>query len=83
LAYQWNNRYQSNENISRKRRVIRQGAELLRSVDFPNQILNKRNLRLAVWIHSTGWRDYQYAIEAARTYHTYAKKCGGEFSSFT
>jgi asparagine synthase (glutamine-hydrolysing) len=83
LAYQWNDRYQSNENTARKHRVIRQAAELLRSVDFPNQILNKRNLRLAVWIHSTGWRNYQYAIEAARTYHTYAKKCGGEFSSST
>lgn len=80
LGYQWNHSYQAHENVSRKQRVMRQASELLHSVDFPNTILNKRNLRLAVWIHSTGWRDYQYAIEAARTYHTYAKKCGGEFT---
>ena len=80
LAYQWNESYQANENASKKRRAMRQALELLGSVDFPNQILSKRNLRLAALIHLTGWRDYQYAIEAAETYHIYAKKCGGEFT---
>jgi hypothetical protein len=80
LAYQWNESYQANENASKKRRAMRQALELLGSVDFPNRILSKRNLRLAALIHLTGWRDYQYAIEAAQTYHIYAKKCGGEFT---
>src|SRR6267142_5878518 len=80
LAYQWNESYQANENASIKRWALRQALELLGSVDFPNQILSKRNLRLAALIHLTGWRDYQYAIEAAQTYHSYAKKCGGEFT---
>ncbi len=80
LAYQWDDSYQAEEDASQKRRVIEQASELLRSIDFPDQILNKRKLRLATWIHSRGWRDYRYAIEAAQTYHAYAKKCGGEFT---
>jgi len=80
LAYQWNERYQANENAPKKRWAMRQAFELLGSVDFPSRILSKRNLRLAALIHLTGWRDYQYAIEAAQTYHIYAKKCGGEFT---
>jgi asparagine synthetase B (glutamine-hydrolysing) len=80
FAYQWDDSYQAEEDASQKRRVIEQASELLRSIDFPDQILIKRNLRLAKWIHSRGWRDYRYAIEAAQTYHAYAKKCGGEFT---
>ena len=80
LAYQWDDAYQAEEVASQKQRVIEQATELLRAIDFPDQILSKRNLRLATWIHSKGWRDYRYAIEAARTYYAYAKKCGGEFT---
>jgi len=79
LAYQWDDSYRAEEDASQKQRVIEQASELLRASDFPNRILNKRKLRLAAWIHSRGWRDYRYAIEAAQTYHLYAKKCGGEF----
>lgn len=80
LAYQWDDSFRVDEDASQNQRVIEQAAELLRSIDFPDQILNKRKLRLATWIHSRGWRDYRYAIEAAQTYHAYAKKCGGEFT---
>jgi asparagine synthetase B (glutamine-hydrolysing) len=78
LAYQWDDSYRAAEDAAQKQRVIEQASELLRSVDFPDQILNRRNLRLAKWIHSRGWRDYRYALEAAQTYHLYARKCGGE-----
>jgi hypothetical protein len=80
LAYQWDYSYQAEEDASQKRSVIEQASELLRSFDFPDQILSKRKLRLAAWIHSRGWRDYRYAIEAAQTYYSYSKKCGGEFT---
>ncbi len=80
LAYQWDDAYQAEEEFSQKQNVIEQASQLLGSIDFPNQILNRRKLRLATWIHSRGWRDYRYAIEAARTYHLYAQKCGGEFT---
>ncbi|MDQ5845980.1 MAG: asparagine synthase-related protein [Acidobacteriota bacterium] len=80
LAYQWDSSYQAEEDSSKEQKVSEQASELLRSTDFPDRILNKRNLRLATWIHRRGWRDYRYAIEAAQTYHAYSKKCGGEFT---
>lgn len=80
LAYQWDYSYQGKENASQDQKVIERASELLRSNDFPDQILSKRNLRFATWIHSRGWRDYRYAFEAAETYHAYSKKCGGEFT---
>lgn len=80
LAYQWDNFYREKEDAARDQKVIEQASQLLRSIDFPDQILSKWNLRLATWIHSTGWRDYRYAIEAAQTYYAYSKKCGGEFT---
>ena len=79
LAYQWDDSYRAEEDASQKQRVIEQASELLRSSDFPDQILNKNKFRLATWLHARGWRDYRYAIEAAQTYHLYAQKCGGEF----
>jgi len=80
LAYQWDNFYREEEDASQDQKVIEQASQLLRSIDFPDQILSRWNLRLATWIHSTGWRDYRYAIEAAQTYYAYSKKCGGEFT---
>ena len=80
LAYQWDENYQSQDSVARKRRVLRRASALLRSVHFPHRILSKRNLRLAAWLHSTGWRDYQYAIEAAETYSRYSSICNGKFS---
>lgn len=79
LGYQWDDSYQASEDASQQQRVKQQAFELLRDTDFPDQILNRRNLRLAAWIHARGWRDYRYAFEAANTYHTYSKRCGGEF----
>jgi hypothetical protein len=79
LAYQWDNAYLAEEDSSQGQNVNAQASRLLRSIDFPDQILNKNKFRLATWLHARGWRDYRYAIEAAQTYHLYAQKCGGEF----
>ncbi len=79
LAYQWADEYKSAENKTQKRRVMKQAKDLLRESDFPREILSKRNLRLAALIHSTGFRDYQYLIGPARTYHIYWQKCGGKY----
>lgn len=83
LSYQWDNSYRAEEDASQSQRVIEQASELLRAADFPHQILIRRNLRLVKWIHSTGWRDYRYAIEAAETFCRYSRICGGEFSLTT
>lgn len=80
LGYQWDDSHQAKQAAIHKRRVVNQAAELLRAADFPNKILNRRNLRLAAWIHSLGWRDYRYTFLAAQTYYDYAKKCQGEFT---
>jgi hypothetical protein len=80
LSYQWNDDYQAREHAAKRRRMVERASRLLRGVDFPSQILDKRKLRMATWIHSTGWRDYQYAIEAAETYSRYSAICRGEFS---
>ncbi len=80
LAYQWAADYQAAERAALRKRLRKQMSELLRAADFPDQLLNKRNLRLAAWIHSTGLRDYEHVIEAARTYHTYWKKCEGQYA---
>jgi hypothetical protein len=80
LAYQWGEDYQADEHAAKRTQMVERATRLLRAVDFPSQILDKRKLRLAAWIHSTGWRDYQYAIEAAETYSRYSAICRGEFS---
>jgi len=64
----------------KRQNVVARALRLLRESDFPNHILDRRKLRVAAWIHSTGWRDYQYAIEAAETYSRYSSICNGEFS---
>jgi asparagine synthase (glutamine-hydrolysing) len=80
LAYQWAEEYQTAERATQKMRLRREAADLLSAPDFPNKILSKRNVQLAAWIHASGWRDYEYLLEAAKTYHIYWRKCGGEDS---
>ena len=79
LDYQWAANYQSAEHKARKRRVMKQAGEILRTGEFPGEVLNKNNLRLAALVHATGLRDYQYLIGPAHTYHTYWQKCGGKW----
>ncbi len=80
LGYQWDDQHQADEDASQTQRIMKQATELLRAADFPHQILSRRNLRLAAWVHARGWRDYRYAFVAAQTYFDYAKKCGGKFT---
>ena len=80
LAYQWDLNHQAKEASAKKWHTRNQVIRLLASGEFPNNILSKRNLGLAAVIDLIGWRDFQYAFEAAQTYYGYAKKCGGEVS---
>jgi len=79
LDYQWAEKYQKAERSSQKQQLIGRASALLRTTDFPDEILSKRNLRLATWVHATGWRDYEHIIKAAQTYGTYWKTCDGEY----
>lgn len=80
LSYQWDSKYQVNEQKSLKQKLVKEGKELLDSEDFPMEILNRNNIRLALWIHQTGWRDYSYIIENAQIYHKYWKICKGNYT---
>ncbi len=77
--YQWADKYQSAEHSAQKRRVMKQASEMLSAADFPKEILNRANLRLARLVHATGLRNYQYMIGPAHTYHVYWQKCGGKY----
>jgi len=80
LTYQWNQQHWESERSVKRQNIVARALRLLRESDFPNHILDRRKLRVAAWIHSTGWRDYQYAIEAAETYSRYSSICNGEFT---
>ncbi len=79
LSYQWDQQYQISEQRSLKRKLIKDAQELLKANDFPVKILNKNNIRLAVLVHWTGWRDYGYLIDGAKIYHRYWRICGGDY----
>lgn len=80
LSYQWDKAYQTGEQKSLNKKLTAQAKELLKSEDFPAPILDKTNIRLAFWLHRTGWRDYSYIIENAGVYHKYWRICKGEYS---
>ncbi len=71
LVYQWNEKQQPAERAAEKKQVMKQAAEVLNANDFPDDILSKPKLRVAAWIHSIGWRNYEHVIKAARIYHAY------------
>jgi len=77
LFYQWDDEYQVEERTARKHALLTRAAQLLSAPDFPREILSKRKLRFAAWMHSLGLRDLEYVIEAAQTYYTYWRKCDG------
>ena len=79
LDYQWSDDYQIAERAARKRQVTEQAKELFGGPYFPEAVLNRRDLRLAAVVHSTGLRDYGYLIGPARTYHLYSQKCEGRY----
>jgi len=79
LSYQWADSYQTAERAARKRIVMEQAATLFGKGAFPDAILNKRNLRLARWVHATGLRDYGYLIGPASVFFEYWNTCGGDF----
>jgi asparagine synthase (glutamine-hydrolysing) len=79
LEYQWSAKYQTAEQAARKRQVVTQAKALFSEPHFPRAVLDRRDLRLAAWMHATGLRDYGYLIGPAHTYHHYSQKCGGRY----
>ncbi len=79
LSYQWNSEYQAEQQAALKKSLVASGAEMLRAKDFPSKILSKNNLRLALWIYRTGWRDYGYVFETAPIFHKFWRKTQGRY----
>ncbi len=79
LSYQWDGNYQAGEQNALKKSLIGKGKEMLRAKDFPAEILNKNNLRIALLIYQTGWRDYSYIFETAEIYQKFWRKSQGSY----
>lgn len=78
LAYQWDERVTAEKRAMRKRAMIAETREVLRSGDFAHPLMRRTYLRLASFLHATGFRDYHYVLEAARTYQRYWRMSGGD-----
>ncbi len=79
LRYQWQPDHLKDLQRGRKRQLLRQVDDLLKAMDFPDDIINKEKLRLAAWIYRTGFRDYEYVIKTAQTYYRHWTLCGGKY----
>ncbi len=79
LTYQWDNTHLTAKRATKNQELLSYSAGLLKSNDFPSEILKRGYLRFASLVHRTGLRDYAYVIEAARTYHKYWTLCDGKY----
>jgi asparagine synthase (glutamine-hydrolysing) len=52
-----------------------QGSQALASASFPDHLISRGALRLAVWITRLGWRNYGYLIRTACAYQRYWAVC--------
>lgn len=80
ISYQWETEYQKSEQLALRQTLSERAREILRSKDFPSDILNKSNLWLTAIAHRSGWRDYSYIIDTAGIFHEYWRKCEGKYS---
>jgi asparagine synthetase B (glutamine-hydrolysing) len=67
LGYQW-------DGSAPARRHLEVAAD-----GFPDAIFSLSRLRLAALAHRLGLRDYDYLIDAVRTYQRYWTRCGGRY----
>ena len=80
LAYQWDPRVTARKRAMRKQQMVAAATALLAAGDFPRPLLKKSYLRLTTMAHRLGVRDYDYVLDAARTYHRYWQASGGAVS---
>ncbi len=66
LRYQWNEYYDHATVRELRKATLEQASRLLGAASFPDKIINRGRLRLAVWLTRLGVRDYGYAIEGLR-----------------
>ena len=56
----------SKSGWDRKRQLLEATAQLLKSADFPHNLMNKPYLRLAMWIYRLGLRNTSHVLQTAK-----------------
>jgi asparagine synthase (glutamine-hydrolysing) len=79
LRYQWGKEVDSERVKDRKRSLVRRSAAILRSNEFPHDLIKKHWLFVATWMYRLGLKDYGYVIKTAETVFKYSKICNGNF----
>jgi len=80
LHSQWNYTYFKKRKKETRKALMQVSSNLLRSEEFPDIILNKRWLLMAMWIFRMGLRDYGYLISAAEKVVRFWRICNGKYS---
>lgn len=73
LANQWSKKHSPRRQAAYRRSLIERSRALLRSPDFPGEILNRKTLRTALQLYSLGLNKYRRLLTAALKFHGYAK----------
>jgi asparagine synthase (glutamine-hydrolysing) len=79
LVSQWNNSKLEVLQDRFKDHLLLDSRTVLKEVNFPTQLLDRRYLRLAHLAYRFNLRDYGYVLEAAVVYNRYWGACGGKF----
>jgi len=79
LSYQWDQRVDRDERAANTRALLTRTRRLIMSADFPAPILSRSRVAAAAALHSTGIKNYDYALEVAAIYHQYWRDCKGRW----
>jgi hypothetical protein len=79
VAYQWGEEVSRMRLAAERRDLLRQGAQMLGSSNFPKPLLRRHFLRLATWLYRLRLGDVGYVIRVAHRYCEYWSKCNGRY----
>jgi hypothetical protein len=73
LRWQWDAYFGKEERQTISRRMLAGVEKDLNDPRFPKWLLDKKMLRLAIWLTKLGIRDYYYLFKVARTFTRYSQ----------
>jgi len=83
LSYQWDRAFLRKAARAQAAALLAEAEDVLEAPDFPRPILQRGRLRLAIWLHRLGLRDYRHVFGTARTYHHHWRRSGGRYEGIT
>jgi len=83
LSYQWDRAFLREAARAERATLLAEAEQVLEAADFPGPILQRGRLRLAIWLHRLGLRDYRHVFGTARTYHHHWRRSGGRCDGVT